>query len=147
MEDLQLTPKQEQVVQDLGKPAAVLRAELASVATEYTAFNFNTEELRFGDARSEALILSFLYLKAFTFTHPDVYSVLSDIFHLPPIRIGHSPPRQLFKQARILGLSRSSTELLKPNRATLYPRTLREHEDLPFVTMRVIRSLYNLGVY
>lgn len=146
LDNLKSTGEWEEVVPDLGKSAAVLRAEFASVAVEYTAFKFNTEGLRFADARSEALILSFLRLEDFTFTHPDVYAVLSDIFFLPPVKRGHSPPQQLFKQARILKLSRSIPELMRPDIATLNPHVLRKHKNLPFVTTRVSECFDNLEV-
>jgi hypothetical protein len=147
LENLKLTDEQEEVVPDLGKSAVVLRAEFVSVAVKYTAFNFNTEGLRPADARSEALILSFLHLEDFTFTHADVYTVLSDTFCLPPVRRGHSPPQQLFKRARILKLSRSTPELMRPDIATLNPRALRRHKNLPFVTRRVSECLDNLEVH
>jgi hypothetical protein len=147
LEHLKSTDERGDLIPDLGKSAAMLRAEFASVAIEYTAFNFNTEGLRSANARSEALILSFLHLADFTFTHPDVYSVLADIFYLPPVRIGYPPPQQLFKQAGILELSSSTAELLKPDTATLNPHALREHQNLPFVTRRVHECLDNLEVH
>lgn len=137
------TPERGRAVHDSCESAAVLRAKLTGVATQYTSFNFNAENLRPADACLEALILSFLHLRKFTFTHPDVYSVLSDIFHLPPIY--RPPARQVFKLTKILRLSRSNPELIRPDIATLNPQALRRHKDLPFITMRVIDSLDNLG--
>ncbi len=146
LDDRKSTDEQEEVVPDLGESAVVLRAEFARVAVEYTAFKFNTEGLRLADARSEALILTFLHLEDFTFRHPDVYTVLSDIFCLPRVRRGHSPPQQLFKRVRLLKLSRSTPELIRPNIATLNPHALGRHKNLPFVTARVSECLDDLEV-
>jgi hypothetical protein len=146
LQNLRPTAEPDQVVRDVGKPALVLRGELTSVAIKYNAFNFNTEDLQPHDARSEALILSFLELDDFTFTYPDVYSVLSEIFHLRPIRKGHAPPRQLFKRTGILELRKSTPELKRPDIATLNALALRKHQTLPFVTGRVIERLNHLGV-
>ncbi len=145
--DLKSTDERGEVVPDLGKSAVVLRAEFASIAVEYTAFKFNAEGLRPSDARCEALILTFLHLEDFTFTHPDVYSVLLDIFGLPPLRIGSPPPKQLFKQAGILELSSSTAELIRPNIATLHPQALRRHKNLSFVTKRIRECLGNRAAH
>ena len=145
MQGLNTSAEPEGVVQNLGSPAAVLRARLASVAIEYTTFNFNPEDLLPGHALCEVIVLSFLQLEDFTFVHPNVRSALSDIFYGESPQDYGSSPHRVLSRAGILTFSRSAVEVKKPDQATLSPEVLRQHRELPFVTKRVIEALDNLG--
>jgi hypothetical protein len=145
LDSLRRETKSELVVQGIGRPATVLKAEFTRVAFEYMVISFNTEDLRPAAAISEAMILTFLYLRDFTFTYPDAYSVLMDTFQLPPVRVNDSPPEQLVEPAGILKLGTSTADLVRPDIAILKPRALR-HKAVPFVTRRVIERLDNLGI-